>query len=496
MADKISRPARIRLPDFSGKMLTLPGGAASWRLIGEPKDNGDYLILGLGPKGEPPLDIPDNAQVYWLEAPAISEAIKAAAPPHWQQADIDEAIKLASACNVYFYMPGSQLAPDFWPGLLAEIELAASPSFATANNTRAWLPGNNTMLLHQELRQALHQCGFEHIYEASSTPTASVLREIFANGIPKIAISVNCRGLDAEGRIFSLCQALGIKIAIWFVDNCWNILSSIPLPWWKQACLFVTDKSFLDSLRAYGAENAHFLPLAGSPHMAEAKAVSCKKDKPLFVGRSAFPDKGKFFAGVHIEHEIWNKAVELLQNGQSPDFHWWGKECNKSLWPGKAGRIPALGADNCSALRRSLWLSAATAHGLRIVGDNGWRNLLPAAKIYPPVDYYGSLPRLYANAECCLNITSLLLPESLSQRHFDVWLAGGYLLSDPTRGLDIFDQGLVENMKLENPGQFGERLDWLKSNPARRQELIGAWRRLIISRHLYAHRIRKILEII
>ena len=70
--------------------------------------------------------------------------------------------------------------------------------------------------------------------------------------------------------------------------------------------------------------------------------------------------------------------------------------------------------------------------GLVVVGDKGWKHHLPPGPpetpLLPPVDYYTTLPGLYRAASYTFNVTSLLLPGGLTQRHFDVWRAGGFLL--------------------------------------------------------------------
>ena len=104
------------------------------------------------------------------------------------------------------------------------------------------------------------------------------------------------------------------------------------------------------------------------------------------------------------------------------------------------------------------------------------------------------LPDLYASA-AVLNVTSLLLPRSLSQRHFDVWAAGGVLFSDATPGLDIFPTSLTEPIRLRGPEDFWPRWDEACSRPAQMAELRRAWREHLRSAHDYEHRVRRICEI-
>lgn len=484
------------MPDFAGRPCTLPDELSCWRLIGHPRENSDLLVLGIGPYGRPPLVAQPGQKAFWTEAPEILVQLGASGPPDWHMATPEQALQMAAACNVYVYTPGLRLAPRFWSQLLARIELVKSPPLPDRRQRFAWLPGDSRMLLHTELAAALRGCGYEHIYTAQPNPGANSLREAFSAGLPDLALSVNFRGLDGNGDLFGICRAAGIKVAVWLVDNPWNLLSSIPLPWWQEAHIFVTDASFVEPLRQYGANHAHFLPLAGSPHMLGTQAAAAPAEPPLFVGRSEFPDKARFFSGIKLEPELWDRAANMVAAGQTPDFHWWSKHCHSKLWPGREERTAALGAENSSALRRSLWLSRGLRQGMRIIGDQGWHRLLPEARIEAPVDYYSRLPELYRRAECCLNVTSLLLPQSLSQRHFDVWLAGGFLLTDASRGLKIFERDLTGPVKMEEPTQLGEKIEWLRGNSRARVELGAEWRNAILKAHMYEHRIREITAIL
>ena len=70
-------------------------------------------------------------------------------------------------------------------------------------------------MLHQELRQALKACGLSPVLPVRDhwQPHAdmhAVWRELFCQGKPRLLLSVNLRGLDAEGRVFHLCRDMGV----------------------------------------------------------------------------------------------------------------------------------------------------------------------------------------------------------------------------------------------------------------------------------------------
>ena len=110
------------------------------------------------------------------------------------------------------------------------------------------------------------------------------------------------------------------------------------------------------------------------------------------------------------------------------------------------------------------------------------------------MDYYTALPDCYAQAQAVLNVTSLLMPHSLSQRHFDVWASGGLLLSDATQGLNIFADVLVEPMRLREPEDFMVKCAWFQAHPADALDLRHAWREHLRAAHGYEHRILRIMQ--
>lgn len=586
--DHASRPQRIRLPDFSGRALTLPDGQESWLRMGLGED---ALVLGLGPgcPWQTPLAA-DARTVYWLEhaptlhaLPPLDQRGGAGLPAHWEQVSADAAVALSGRCTCYFYGPGMRLAPEFWGALLGRVDAAlleasaqaeeaaendvpaqgapdeaaepdknaapaggvapeqsaalagvamsdktagpclksaASRAFRQKSRGPVLLPGHDGQLLHQELRQALTACGLSPVLSMPDQwqPHAdmhAVWRELFCQGKPRLLLSVNLRGLDAEGRMFHLCRDMGVPVALWLVDNPWHVLSALRLPWWREASIFVTDASFMPELAAAGARHVRHLPLAAAPHMwraQEGMTAAPEKPEPLFVGRSAFPHRERFFAAASVPESLESEALALLENNETPsggpNYFWWRHRLGGDAWPGVAARGAGLGAEICARANRARWLrillegragkydgaSGEERPPLRIIGDAGWKTLLPGADILPPVDYYAALSEWYARA-ATLNVTSLLLPHSLSQRHFDVWAAGGVLLSDATSGLGIFAPDIADAIRLDRPEDFWPRWDALCSRPAYARDLRQAWREHLRQGHEYTHRVRHICEL-
>jgi spore maturation protein CgeB len=110
------------------------------------------------------------------------------------------------------------------------------------------------------------------------------------------------------------------------------------------------------------------------------------------------------------------------------------------------------------------------------------------------VDYYGPLAQIYRHARFTLNLTSLLLPHGLTQRNFDVWAAGGFLLTDHTPGLAIFDPKLAQEVAFTTPTSLHDLIRRLDSDASLPDDLKRAWRDHILKKHLYSQRIIVVLE--
>jgi hypothetical protein len=312
---------------------------------------------------------------------------------------------------------------------------------------------------------------------------------------PDLYLSINFAGLDPYGAAFSLLARAGVPVAVWCVDNPFHSLSGVKSGYWKDVHIFVTDSWFVEPLKLHGAKNVHHLPLAANQEFF--KAAPCRPDladKLLFVGRSAFPGKSDFFAGLTLQDEAWAEAQDMLSRGERPDFGWWAKRLGiDSFWPGRQARRAGFAAEESGLAWRSMVIrEAAKAYDLAVCGDEAWREHVKARyTLLPSVDYYGPLASMYASARYVVGATSPLLPHGLTQRHFDVWAAGGCLLTDATPGLGIFPEAMTRPVTYKKASDIAAMAKGLESE---RTGLVKAWKELIAREHTYAGRIRTILE--
>ncbi len=515
-----NRPQRMHIVNELGQRQTLSGEENQFQPLaarsGEP-----LLLLGLGPEPEQlARRLSAHGAVFYLEAPAFVEqappAWERSIPGHWrglspEDPEFTSVLEAASGRgSVLLFRPAPRLFPSFWGPILAQIAWRPLAHQAPVAVTRSVLLATQAAgLLGSELQQGFGAHGLEvHTLELPPNEDPHLPR-LLAQLRPALFCSVNFHGLDSHGERFHLLHAAGATVAVWCVDNPWHLLSGCKSGFWREVELFVTDASFIPALHAAGARRVHHLPLGASPRLFASGAAASPPvgglDQSLtFVGRSNFPDKDSFFAGCSLPPEHWETALELLASGRRPDFAWWHERLGApALWPGRQARQVGFRAEQSAQhLRMHSLRQAAGVLPLHVFGDGQWPHLLPelaaeGTHFHPPVDYYGSLASVYAHSRYTLNVTSLLLPSGLTQRHFDVFCAGGFLLSDATPGLDIFPRELTEPCTVGavcSRQALEQRIETLERSPGLRQALIGQWRDLLAQEHDYVRRTRTILE--
>ena len=375
------------------------------------------------------------------------------------------------------------------------------------------LPDTPGSMIRKELAHAFNSRGRHvHILQGDAASPQHIARMLALppgrSGLPAhpgLFCSVNFQGMDKHGELFAVLKNNGIPAAVWCVDNPWNLLSGLRSPFWKETFLFVSDHSFIADLNAAGAQQVRHMPLAADPDIFHAPKATWKQAalRPfVFVGRSAFPDKKRFFTGQGVPESLLRRGQDMLEAGERPDFSWWWDKLgllreNTPMWPGSAVRRAGLGAETCSLAWRMACLSAALPHGLTLIGDEGWRHNFasahPAPDLRPPADYYAHVPAIYAQAEFSLNMTSLLLPAGLTQRHFDVWAAGGFCLTDATPGLRIFPPELTAPVTFASPKHLPETALNFMRHPREKARIAKLWQEHILREHCYGHRADSLL---
>ena len=501
-AAPVTRPRHLTVLDELGMKKSMPATPArfEWQTAPEPGD-GPVIFLGLGPEPDKLpewFDLPPDKSVFYLESQSFIDQVDGwRVPPNFERITPEEfATTATTSAFLARYLPAHRAFPSFFAPLTARLVLS---DVSTVRQPKTvWLPCTENDLLGRELTLAFQAKGFAVRYldhEEIGKHPGTVLPELLEQGAPDLFFSINFKGLDHFGLGHAILREAGVPVAIWMVDNPFNLLPAVKAHYWQEAHLFVTDHSFIGPLIEAGAKRVIHLPLAASPELfAEGGTLPDHgrelKDRLVFVGRSEFPDREKFFAGETIPAELVDAAC-----GGAPsrrDYFWWRDRLGDvPLWPGNAVRAIGAGAEFSGRRWKRACLDAASP--VTIFGDDGWKDL-KGADLRPFVDYYTHLPAIYREAACVLNVTGGQLPAGLTQRHFDVWCAGGFLLTDAHPGLNIFPDELVDPIRFTRPDEIRQLFDRYCADSIEKRDLAHAWRELILSDHTYANRIKTVLS--
>lgn len=496
------RPLAVKIKtelEISGTVSSAPGNFKTLKPGSIP------LFLGLGPDPGSLLKRLDYNNGYYIECPAFARQM----PPTWWE-NIPPALSKINSdtlgevnlkdLELILYLPGLKSFPSFWSEMLARIKFGHSKSATRPSRSSViFVFGNEKSLLIPEICWELERLGMKPLLIPPQTDPDE-LKRILEQVIPCMSISVNLHGMDPYGENFALLNHLNIPVVLWMVDNPFHLLTKIKSRFWTMTHIFVTDHWFINPLRKIGAQKVYHLPLAAAPGFFNPGRNKYRqlKDQGVFVGRSSFSENRPFFAAAKQYADIQEQAQRLILRGQRPDFAWWSQKMDIAFWPGNKIRDIGLGADRSALAWKKHFLKVLQKNQpLTIFGDQGWKKFFPQeADIRDPVDYYGPLASIYSSAGYVINLTNMLLPSGLTQRHFDVWAARGFLITDKTQGLDIFPLDLVQEICFSNPDQMLSLIDSINSNEKMKFQIISDFRTLIEQDHTYRNRLERILNLL
>ncbi len=490
----MQRPQRIRIKNESGKLQSLPEGKEYFQDLG---GSGEILFLGLGPAPEIASElVPQGTTIHYIECPQFEKQIPGHANLPRQFSKITkEQFRNKNDYRIILYSPNKKLFPSFWCPVISKLALQKTGINKKSRSKTVWIPGDENSLLVPELSRAFADAGFTYKVIEPDAMRKNIL-SLLDQELPEICLSINYNGLDNSGETFFMLQEAGVKVVAWMVDNPFHIISDIKSDYWKQVPTMVTDHWFIAPLSKLGAEKVAHLPLATDPNFfhPQVQKFPLLEKRIVFVGRSSFPGKDTFFAGCSFSADDHQAATEAISAGTKPDFEWWAKHDNiSSFWPGRQVRETGFRTEQSGLIWRSYALKSV-GNKLTLFGDEGWKQQLTDPDLRPPVDYFTAVPSIYAGAGTTLNMTSPLLPCGLTQRNFDVWAAGGFLLTDRTSGLSIFPSDLIAECSFNTPAELPELCDRFETFPKLKKSLTKIWHQVILAEHTYKNRVDNILN--
>ncbi|MBF0551423.1 MAG: glycosyltransferase [Deltaproteobacteria bacterium] len=301
---------------------------------------------------------------------------------------------------------------------------------------------------------------------------------------------------------------------------CWLIDYPLSVPWDEKAKQFIglssnltffcIDPTWVPDLTSLGLK-AHYLPYAGCPDIFYQLAVpSDAYDQVVcFVGSLSFGS----FSLKGIEETILNgvKAAGLVdaaafikEVGQAVDHilarppesireivaqHLAKWELDQATLED----IVCLLTYMSSIIFRISALQSVPQEVLTVYGDYAWQRHLPKARIAGPVKIE-LLPQIYRRSYINLVANRFHFPYGLTQRDFDIPLAGGLALVDERPGLyDSFDSS--ELAVYRQLTEIPEKIHFFLANPDIRNELIRHAQKRILAQHTFENRLETLIKL-
>jgi len=342
----------------------------------------------------------------------------------------------------------------------------------------------------------------------------ALVRRTVAEFRPDFVLTINHLGVDREGVLLSLLDALRLPLASWFVDSPELILPLYTPAVARDTVLFTWDADSVASLAAAGFPQVHYLPLAADetrfcprPHLAPdhpwrarvsfvgnsmrlktASRLAAAAPPPVLA--AAFGELAVSFGASHcrtVRQHLAEARPELL-----PAYEGLG-DVERQLAYATAVIWESTRRYRADCVARTLpWRPT-------LVGDPGWRETFAGEgtdwRYLPELAYYDQLPDFYPLSEINFNATSLQMKGAVNQRVFDAPACRAFLLTDARRQMErLFEPGR-EAAVYNHPEEIGELVARYLADPAARERIAAAGHRRLLAEHTYARRMTELFAV-
>jgi len=359
-----------------------------------------------------------------------------------------------------------------------------------------------------ECRRAFQACGWRTIIAPLNPPEEFIEKLLTAVVVhkPDMLFTVNHLGFDRDGLLTELLEAIEMPVVSWFVDSPAYILLDHTRNATPLAITPIWERAYESFLKQFGFQHTFHLPLAGDPAFLRRESSNIHKYRISFAGDSMTGAVAKWSgmcATVSGSSRLIEKAAGELYHDRCCNPLEIARELSYNLGIelsnlSKEMELTLLSAIVLEATRlyRREMVNSLDGFKLDIFGDEGWSDYTPPnAELHGRIDYYTELPDLYGSTAVNLNNTSLQMPTALNQRVFDAPLAGGFLLTDNQEDLEIIFNIPRETATFSSPEELHEKIAFYLAHDSLRESVINSAREKIVTEHLYAHRIAKIISL-
>ncbi|HDQ41745.1 MAG TPA: hypothetical protein ENN39_12075 [Desulfonatronum sp.] len=419
-----------------------------------------------------------------------------------------------------------RLDPDYYKIIQSHAEASSRFNIWTRANCarfRSWPPRvlllTSQYFLLGEVVSAFERMGVPHRlleFEARETGRSEFIHGLLTAVLefkPDCVLTINHLGVDREGVLMGLLEKCRLPLASWFVDNPHLVLyvySKLASPW---AVIFTWDADNVDSLKALGFENVHYLPLGTDIHRFHPSVSRGCQDSwragVSFVGNSMLAKvAARLKAGRFPRLMLlgYRNVARSFCASEDDSVREHLRRCHPDIFQ-EFAKLSDI--EQQLAFETAVTWEATRSYRHRcvqmilpfdplIVGDKYWKIALRRVPEtwcwHPELNYYRDLPCFYPCSEINFNCTSMQMKGAVNQRVFDVPACGAFLITDQRRQMDMLFEPGREVAAYASPEEIPDLLRFYLRNPRERKRISLAARKRVLQEHTYDLRLAKLLQ--
>lgn len=325
------------------------------------------------------------------------------------------------------------------------------------------------------------------------------------NFFPDFVLAYGLNGFfrSAEGFLLRLSK---IPLVFMYFDNLYmymdnHILQEI-INFPEYYYNFIWDNSLIEIALNKGIKHVFPILLATDPNNFYPSEISTLTNSLAFVGsinqsNPAFSDStiDKFIVEVikiktkQLELPILSICQQLFNLPQYHEILDIYLNNSYTFWNKIYLNIHSLG----SPIIRRFVLSNIKKFPVDIYGTGAEEWTDSNLTFHQPVPYGFDLARVYQNHAINLNISSLQLETSVNNRVFDVFAAGGFLLTDYKDDLKKLFPDHWAKITFKDISELETKSEYYLTRKKERTELSVELRNIVLSQHTYLQRAQQIL---